>query len=115
MSENNRMEEMLSTLITLVGTIRSDQEIMREDFKELKTEINGIKGELTDIKTELSGIKTEINDMKSEIKDIHNEGEKKHKEILDKLSLIEADQDHIWDKAVRNEREIVKLKKQYEL
>ncbi|MGD7023442.1 hypothetical protein ACQCVK_12650 [Rossellomorea vietnamensis] len=40
------------------------------------------------------------------------ENEQRHKEIVTKLENLELDQEYIWEKAVRNEREIARIVKQ---
>lgn len=136
MSENNRMEEMLSALITMVGTIKSDLEIVKEDMAHLREDVNHLREDVNHLRVDVDHLRKDVDhlrkdvdqlqldmdqvkcdmiEMKVEIKEIRHDGERSHKEVMDKLSLIEADQDFIWDKVVRHEREMVKLKKQYEL
>lgn len=40
------------------------------------------------------------------------ENEQRHSELLTKLENLELDQEYIWEKAVRNEREIARIVKQ---
>ena len=79
---NEKTEEMLSQLIKMVGTVHSDQQEMKQDIVELKDKV-------VEIET------------KSDIR---------HKEIIGRFKSLERDQDFIWEKAVRNEREIASLK-----
>ncbi|MGM0843684.1 MAG: hypothetical protein ACQEUT_01810 [Bacillota bacterium] len=40
------------------------------------------------------------------------ENEQRHKVLVTKLENLELDQEYIWEKAVRNEREIARIVKQ---
>jgi hypothetical protein len=84
-----RMEEMLTNLITIVGNGNQLQ-------KEMKREQQEMKKELIEMKEEQSIMRIE--------------NEKQFSEIHKKLSDIQLDQDHIWEKVVRNERELAKIK-----
>ena len=91
-----RMEDMLSTLITMVGNINHKQQIMIEEQQIMKEVIQSIKEEQQNMKEEQHAMR--------------NEMENRHNEILVKLNELQKDQDHIWEKTVRNEREIARLK-----
>jgi regulator of replication initiation timing len=58
----------------------------------------------------LSQLVTTVGSLKGEMTEMKNENERNHAVVMDKLRNIEVDQDHIWEKSVRNEREIAKLK-----
>lgn len=82
--KENRIEEMLSQLITMVGSIQAEQREMKQELQE-----------------------TQQNIQKLELK-----SEERHQEILERFKTLERDQDFIWEKAVRNERELGNLKRQ---
>ncbi|MBS4213081.1 hypothetical protein [Neobacillus rhizophilus] len=92
----DRLEEMLSNLIGMVGGIKTE-------LSELRGEQQGIKAELSELRSEQLGIKAELSEMRAE-------NQKQFAEIHAKLTDMQADQDHIWEKAARNERELAKLK-----
>jgi hypothetical protein len=73
----DRMEDMLSKLITMVGNLN-------QQFQEMKNEQILMR----------------------------SDNEKQFAKIHKTLAEIRSDQDYIWEKAVRNEREIAKLKGQ---
>ncbi|MBB2482269.1 hypothetical protein H5P36_19010 [Bacillus sp. APMAM] len=79
-----KIENMLSQLIRMVGSIQSTQQEMKADLKSMKSQIENL-----------------------EIKQ-----EERHKEILDRFKSLENDQDFIWEKTARNEREIGNIKRQ---
>ena len=91
---DKKIEEMLSQLITMVGGIREEQTSMKEEQVSFRHELQG---------------------MKEELNSLRDESEIRHHEIMDRLSSLEFDHELTWEKTVRNEREIGKMKKLYEL
>jgi chromosome segregation ATPase len=136
--EENRMEEMLSTLISMVGSIRKDQEsfkiqlndmqqdikalqqdivIVKQDIVEIKEDIKALQQDMVIVKQDIAEMKQDIAGLKHENKSIHQEmnemkleNEKHHQETLNEFKVLKADLDLIWDKTVKNEREIAKIK-----
>ena len=94
----DKIENMLSQLIRMVGNIQSEQQ-------EMKQELQGIKQELQGVKQELVGVKQGQ-------QEIEVKGEERHQEVLDRFKALENDQDFIWEKTARNEREIGNIKRQ---
>ena len=94
----DKIENMLSQLIRMVGNIQSEQQ-------EMKQELQGIKQELQGVKQELVGVKQDQ-------QEIEVKGEERHQEVLDRFKALENDQDFIWEKTARNEREIGNIKRQ---
>jgi predicted nucleic acid-binding Zn-ribbon protein len=94
----DRMEDMLSKLITLVGNLN-------QQFQEMKNDMHELKSYMIDMKNYHLEMKNEQMQMRSD-------NEKQFTKIHKTLAEIRSDQDYIWEKAVRNEREIAKLKGQ---
>ena len=105
---DKKIEEMLSQLITMVGGIREEQTSMKEEQASFRHELQGMKEEQVSFRHELQGMKEELNSLR-------DESEIRHHEIMDRLSSLEFDHELTWEKTVRNEREIGKMKKLYEL
>jgi hypothetical protein len=80
--KNNNIEDMLSQLITMVASIQVEQKEMKRVQQE----------------------------MQNKIEEIETKAEERHKEILDQLTALKHDQDFIWEKTVRHEREIHAIK-----
>jgi hypothetical protein len=78
----DRIEEMLSTLISMVGSLNLQ-------FKEMKFEQQEMKKEQMIMRSE----------NKKQCTDVHKT-----------LNDMRFDQDHIWEKVVRNEREFAVIK-----
>ncbi|THG90164.1 hypothetical protein AJ85_12245 [Alkalihalobacillus alcalophilus ATCC 27647 = CGMCC 1.3604] len=115
----NKIEDMLSQLIHMVGTMKAEQEEMKSEITGMKSEITGMKSEITGVKSEITGIKADLGTVKreqGELKDTVNilkrDNEHAHKEMLETLKSLESDQDFIWQKAVKNERDIARYVKQ---
>jgi archaellum component FlaC len=100
----DRMENMLSNLIKIVGTLNSD-------FQGMKVEMQGMKVEMQGMKEEIQDVKEELQDVKKDIEKVKNEQAVTNSILTD----MRADQDHIWEKAAKNERELAKLKRHLHL
>ena len=114
---NEKIEEMLSQLIKMVGTMHSEQQEMKQEFVGIQREIKGIsqeqlglKQEFQDMKYEFQDMKQDIVELKDKVVEIETKSDIRHKEIIGRFKSLERDQDFIWEKAVRNEREIASLK-----
>jgi len=110
MSKNNNIEDMLSQLITMVAAIQVEH-------KEMKQALEGMHQEQKEMKQAFEGILQEQKEMKRvqqemhhKIDEIETKAEERHKEILDQLTAFKHDQDFIWEKTVRHEREIHAIK-----
>jgi hypothetical protein len=53
-----------------------------------------------------------MENMLSQLQDLQEKGEERHQEVLDRFKALEIDQNFIWEKTVRNEREIANIKGQ---
>ncbi|EIJ78551.1 hypothetical protein PB1_13374 [Bacillus methanolicus PB1] len=85
----DKMEEMLSTLISMVGNINDKQNQMVEKLDRVENRLDKVEERLDKLENNQKSMRDEI---------------------MAKLKDMQADQDHIWEKAVRNERELAKLK-----
>ncbi len=108
----NKIEDMLSQLIHMVGTMKAEQEEMKSEITGMKSEITGVKSEITGIKADLGTVKREQGELKDTVNILKRDNEHAHKEMLETLKSLESDQDFIWQKAVKNERDIARYVKQ---
>ncbi|WP_419393309.1 hypothetical protein [Cytobacillus praedii] len=92
----DKMEEMLTTLISMVGNMNDNQ--------------NKMDAQLEKMDARLDKMDTRLDKMDAQLGKFENNQSSMRNEILTKLSDMQADQDHIWEKAARNERELAKLK-----
>jgi predicted nucleic acid-binding Zn-ribbon protein len=95
----DKMEEMLTSLITIVGN-------MNEKLQDTQNDVHEMKNDMVVMKNDMDDMKKNMDDMKKNMQDING----KITNINTKLADMHADQDHIWEKAARNERELAKLK-----
>ncbi|PLR86583.1 hypothetical protein CVD25_03715 [Bacillus canaveralius] len=95
-----KIEEMLTNLITMVGGMRSEQQSMREDQASMRSELVLMREDQAAMKTEITAIKEDQAAMRTEM-------DGRHREIMVKLNEMKADQDYTWQIAVGNQREIV--------
>ncbi|MEH7302785.1 hypothetical protein [Neobacillus drentensis] len=79
----DRMEDMLTNLIKIVGTLSNDFQVMKQELQDVKKDVEEVKKE--------QAVTNRI------------------------LTDMRADQDHIWEKAAKNERELAKLKRHLQL
>ena len=96
MSKNNNIEDMLSQLITMVAAIQVEH-------KEMKQALEGMHQEQKEMKRVQQEMHHKIDEKEAK-------AEEHHKEILDQLTAFKHDQDFIWEKTVRHEREIHAIK-----
>jgi hypothetical protein len=94
----DRIEDMLSKLITII-------ENLDQQFQEMKMEQQEMRNDMQEMKNDHQVMKNEHTLIRS---DNENQFAKFHKTLAE----IRFDQDYIWGKAVRNEREIAKIKGQ---
>ncbi|MDQ1144012.1 putative nucleic acid-binding Zn-ribbon protein [Bacillus sp. SORGH_AS 510] len=100
----DRMENMLTNLIKIVGTLSNEFQVMKEEMREMKVDIK-------DMKVEIKEMKHEIQTVKNDMEEVKKEQVATNRILID----IRANQDHIWEKAVKNERELAKLKSHLQL
>ena len=116
---NGKSEEMLSQLIRMVGTIQPTIEGLKSEITEIKADIGGIKSEITEMKSDIGEIKCEQKSIREELQELRYrqaqfelKSENRHQEVMRAIHSLKADQDYIFQKTIRNEREIEKLKNQ---
>jgi len=87
----NKIEDKLSQLMQMVGSMKADQEKIKKDLAEMKVEQDEMKRDITEIKSEQEEIKNTVIHLK-------NDNEQKHKEISEILKFFKRDQDFVWQK-----------------
>ncbi|MBT2682343.1 hypothetical protein [Bacillus sp. ISL-37] len=95
-----RLEGMMSQLITMVGNLHNSMSDMQKDMKDMQTvqKEHGQKFESIELRMDKMETKNEL----------------RHQEVLNQIKRLEKDQDFIWEKAVRNERELEIMKRTLE-
>ncbi|MEH7443648.1 hypothetical protein V7201_15155 [Bacillus sp. JJ1122] len=100
----DRVEGMLTQLLTIVRNI---QTVQQEHSKRL----DSIEKRLDNLEAKMDSMEAKVDSMeaKMDATDVKNEG--RHSEIIDRFNRLEMDQDFIWEKAARNERELELIKR----
>ncbi|MGM0900665.1 MAG: hypothetical protein ACQEXB_06085 [Bacillota bacterium] len=78
----------------------------------MKREQHEMKQDLQDVKRDVHEIKQDQKNMLEKLQELVTNGEERHKEIIARFKAIETDQDFIWEKTAKNEREIAHIKGQ---
>lgn len=107
-----KIESMLSQLIKMVGNSHAEQQEMKRTQQGLMQTQQEMKQDLQEVKQDLQEMKQDQKSMQEKLQELDSKGEERHKEILDRFTAIETDQDFIWEKTARNEREIAHIKAQ---
>ena len=101
----DKIENMLSQLIRMVGNIQSEQQEMKQVQQDMQGRLQGMESKLQEMDSKLT-------DIEGNLQGIEVKGEERHQEVLGRFKALEIDQDFIWEKTVRNEREIGTIKRQ---
>ncbi len=114
----NNTQDLLERLVKLVGGMNVSMQQMREDIlelkkeqQEMKAEIQGIKSEIREMKKDILEMKAEIQEIKAEQKIMNNRMDKLEMKVEQGFRKLKADLDFIWEKTIRTEREVEKLRR----
>ncbi|WP_108668976.1 hypothetical protein [Peribacillus acanthi] len=100
----DRMEEMLTNLITMVSDIRSELAEFRKEMKDFKEDMVQFNYEFKNI-----GLKKDTLDSADEKYSLRKQTGKNFDDFTNVLTEMRGVQELTWEKAIRNEREIAKL------
>ncbi|WNF24948.1 hypothetical protein [Mesobacillus jeotgali] len=123
-----RLEGMMSQLITMVGNLHNSMSDMQKDMKEMQTDMKEMQTNMKEMQTDMKEMQTDMKEMQTVQKEhgqkfesielrmdkMETKNELRHQEVLHQLKRLEKDQDFIWEKAVRNERELEVMKRTLE-
>ncbi|MBP3953602.1 hypothetical protein [Bacillus suaedae] len=104
----DRMEALLTQLVGTVGKLSAEFQEMKEDMQTFKEDQQAMKEDMQAFKVE---IKNEIHDLKTDLHASIEKSEERHHEITQQFRFIRIDQDLLWEKTVRHERDLAQLKK----
>lgn len=115
----DKMEEMLATLINMVGNTNSRLDKVEEKLDKIEVRLDKVEERLDKMDERFDKMEARLDKMDERfdkvdvrLEKIQDDQRITRREIMEKLIVIQADQDHIWEKAVRNEREIAQVKSQ---
>ncbi|MFV2051055.1 hypothetical protein ACEWK1_27300, partial [Metabacillus sp. YM-086] len=95
--------------------MKREQQETRQEVKDMKRDISGMKQDISEIKQDISEMKQDQKATQEDLTQVRLENEKYYNEINSRFSSVELDHEHTWEKTVQNEREISKLRKQFDL
>ena len=101
----DKIENMLSQLIRMVGNIQFEQQELKQVQQDMQGRLQGMESKLQEMDSKLT-------DIEGNLQGIEAKGEERHQEVLGRFKALEINQDIIWEKTVRNEREIGTIKRQ---
>ncbi|EIJ80346.1 hypothetical protein PB1_08292 [Bacillus methanolicus PB1] len=142
----DRIEEMLTSIIAMVGKTNSIQQSMENRLQGLENRFQGLEDRIQGLENRMQGLENRMQGLEDRMQGLENrmqgledrmqgledrmqtmentmqgiiaeqaeirkENEIRFNKIDEKIDSLLADQDHIWEKAVRNEREITKIKR----
>lgn len=112
------MKTELTGVKTEINEMRTEITGIKTEVKEMKTELTGVKTEIKKMKTDITEIKTEVDGIQNsqlsiqeELRQMREENNERHSEIIARFEILEANQEHTWEKTVMNERDIAVMKK----
>ncbi|MDT0162918.1 hypothetical protein [Bacillus sp. AG4(2022)] len=107
----DRIEGMLTQLLTKVANMQTVQQEHSRKFDSIDRKFDGIEKKFDSIDKKFDSIdrRFEIIEARMDATDAKIDGH--HKEVMDRFNRLELDQDFIWEKAARNERELELIKR----
>ena len=116
-----RLEGMMSQLITMVGNLHNSMRDMQKDMKEMQTDMKEMQTDMKEMQTNMKEMQTvqkehgqKFESIELRMDKMETKNELRHQEVLHQLKRLEKDQDFIWEKTVRNERELEVMKRTLE-
>jgi len=109
---DDKIENMLSQLIKMVGNIQFEQQEMKLVQKDMQNRLQNLEARMQGLETKVQGLETRMQGLETRMQGLETKEEEHHKELLARFTSLENDQDFIWEKTARNEREIGNIKRQ---
>ncbi|WP_423410534.1 hypothetical protein AABM38_11650 [Heyndrickxia sp. MSNUG] len=100
----DRVEGMLTQMLTIVGNIQTLQQEHGKRLDSIEKRLDNLEARMDSLETRIDSLEA-----KMDASDAKNDG--RHSEIMDRFNRLEMDQDFIWEKAARNERELELIKR----
>lgn len=77
---------------------------MKQDMLEMKQDMQEMKQDLREVKHDQQGLHVKVEKLETK-------SEEQHQEIVARFKALEKDQDFIWEKTARNERDLAHIKR----
>jgi chromosome segregation ATPase len=93
MSDFQRLEDMIGTLIQMVGNTNARVEELSSDMKEVRAELKDVRAELKEVRAELKEVKEDLGETKDILHTFRSETDVNFKKLDRRIKLIETDLD----------------------
>lgn len=114
----DRMENMLTDLIRIVGSTNAIVSELKEDVSGIKHDVSGLKSDVSVLKSDVCGLKADMTAVKKEQElfrqELFAQSERidsNHKEVMTRLDSLEEKVDYSLHVLQRHDIEIFNLKK----
>lgn len=109
-----RLEGMMSQLITMVGNLHNSMSDMQKDMSAMQKDMQEIQKDMKEVQTVQNEHGQKFEAIELTMDKMETKNELRHHEVLHQIKRLEKDQDFIWEKTVRNERELEIMKRTLE-
>src|SRR5699024_4322902 len=100
----DRIEDMLTSLIRTVGSMREEQASMKEEQASMKEEQASMKKDISTIKEDQAL-------MREEQTSIREDAKIRHQEAMKEVHFLKVDNDLLWEKYKEHDRQLGHLRK----
>lgn len=114
-SRLDKIEDMLATLITMVGNNNNKQSKMEQRLGSMEQKVDSMEQRLGSMEQKVDSMEQRLDNVEQNLTEIKNEQSSMREEIMTKLTDMQADQNYIWEKAAKNERELAIIKSRLQI
>ncbi|MGD6844980.1 hypothetical protein ACQCVH_21000 [Bacillus infantis] len=107
----DRIEGMLTQLLTKVASMQTVQQDHSRKFDSIDRKFDAIEKKFDSIDKKFDSIHRRFEIIEARMDSTDAKIDAHHKEVMDRFNRLELDQDFIWEKAARNERELELIKR----
>ncbi|MGD6854039.1 hypothetical protein ACQCVO_03095 [Bacillus infantis] len=111
----DRLEGMLTQLLTKVANMQTVQQEHSRKFESIEKKFDSIDERFDSIDRKFDSIDRRFDVIEARMDSTDAKIDGHHKEVMDRFNRLELDQDFIWEKAARNERELELMKRRLSL
>ncbi|MBT2692116.1 hypothetical protein [Bacillus sp. ISL-55] len=110
----DRLEGMMSQLITMVGNLHNSMSDMQKNMDGMQKDMKEMQKDMKEMQTVQKEHGQKFESIELRMDKMETKNELRHQEVLNQIKRLEKDQDFIWEKTVRNERELEIMKRTLE-
>lgn len=106
-----RLEGMMSQLINMVGNLHNSMSDMEKNMDGMQKDMHEMQKDMKELNSVQKDHGQKFEAIELRMDQMETKNELRHQEVLNQIKRLEKDQDFIWEKAVRNERELEIMKR----